>query len=609
MKYTMACGCSFDINEEVMRKHNRTIDFYEKNNLIPPIVIDYYNLPDCKLVWEMLGAGYTKGVFQLESNFGRSWTKKLKPTCLEHLSALGAILRPGCVSEDTNISIGISDREGRVINCKKITIKQLYEKFVRNHNLLKNNIISLNEEDNLLFKNTIKDVIHTGKKEVFRVKIRSRLSNNYEDNSFHNLECTLDHKLLTHDRGWVELENLVVGERIAVVRRKNKKKQSKYCPGEKYFQTICFYNYKYNCLFCDWKDGSLDVNHIDGNRKTNNLPENLCFFCPNHHRMYSEKSLNKEDILKKQEANRLKNSDHIQWVEYNGKESKGVKDVYDISVEGPNHNFIAGNFVVHNCTQSIDENGISLTEHYCRRKNGEEPVTYPDKILEPILKETYGVMAYQEQSIEIAKIVAGLSLGEADNLRRGIGKKLPEVIAQCKITFLEGAKKVQKVPESVAISIFDSIEASQRYAFNKAHSFAYGINGYRSAYAKIHMPLWFFCSYLRHSGDKQKPYEEIAELVNEAKLFGIELHTPSIANLRRHFHLASDRGIRFGIVDIKNIGDSHYNKLVDVNKIAIQTYGKPLHELEWYQFLILSENLSKTAVENLIFVGAMDCYD
>lgn len=356
MKYTMACGCSFDINEEVMRKHGRTPEFYEKGGFIPPIVIDYYNFPDCPLVWDMLGAGYTKGVFQLESNLGRTYSKKLKPTCLEHLSALGSILRPGCM-------------------------------------------------------------------------------------------------------------------------------------------------------------------------------------------------------------------------------------------------------------EARDENGISLTDHYCLRKNGLEEIDYPDKSLIPVLKETYGVMCYQEQALEIAKIIAGFSMGEADTLRRGIGKKLPEVIAQCKTMFIEGAKKTKVVTDEVAASIFNAIEASQRYSFNKSHSYSYALNGYRSSYAKIHMPLWFFCSYLRHSGDKQKPYEEIAELINEAKLFGIELFSPNIAHLKRHFHLASNKGIRFGIVDIKNIGDSHYNKLTEVNQIALKTYGKPLAELEWYQFLILSENLSKTAIENLMFVGAMDCYD
>jgi DNA polymerase III subunit alpha len=100
--YKQACGCSFAIDEQKLEKRGHPLDFYLQNNLIPPIRLDVRNIPHCKAVWEMLGRGSTKGVFQLESQLGKKWTKDLKPTTMEHLAALGAILRPGALeSYDT----------------------------------------------------------------------------------------------------------------------------------------------------------------------------------------------------------------------------------------------------------------------------------------------------------------------------------------------------------------------------------------------------------------------------------------------------------------------------------------------------------------------------
>ena len=171
--------------------------------------------------------------------------------------------------------------------------------------------------------------------------------------------------------------------------------------------------------------------------------------------------------------------------------------------------------------------GKSLTMHYIDRKSKKDPVEYFHDDLEPVLKSTYGILVYQEQAMQIAQLVAGFSLQQADNLRKAIGKKKVDLMAQVKEEFFAGAKEVGKFTEEEAEEIFSWIEKSQKYSFNKSHSVSYAYNGYQTAYAKAHFPRAFFTSYLRHADGKPKPFEEISELVNNARLMDIDVIPPS----------------------------------------------------------------------------------
>lgn len=356
--YRQSCGCEFPLNEEILQKKGRDVEFYLRNNMIPPIKLDIHNVPkSCPEVWNMLGRGYTKGVFQLESSLGKQWTKKLKPTCIEHLCALGALLRPGCL-------------------------------------------------------------------------------------------------------------------------------------------------------------------------------------------------------------------------------------------------------------RSIDKHtGYSLTELYCLRKNGELDVEYLHPSLEKILSATYGVLTYQEQAMEIARVIGGFNLQEADILRKAIGKKLPEEMAKVEKMFYEGAIKVGIVNEEEAKEIFGWIKESQRYSFNKSHSLSYAVNGYWSAYCKAHFPVQFFTSYLRFAKDKQEPLVEIRELVNEAKAMDVEVLTPDLRAMKKHFY-TDGKLIRFGLADIKGIGEIQVEKLKTAVIAAEEMYGKKLADLNWYEFLVLiTPNASSTVIERLITTGAMSYMD
>ena len=148
--------------------------------------------------------------------------------------------------------------------------------------------------------------------------------------------------------------------------------------------------------------------------------------------------------------------------------------------------------------------GKSMTQHYVDRKNGVQEITYLHPSLEPILKGTQGVLVYQEQSMQIAQQLAGFNLQEADNLRKAIGKKKADLMAQVKKAFLEGAANKEIVTNEEAQEIFGWIEKSSRYAFNKSHAVSYAVCAYWSAFCKAHHQLEFYCNYLIYSkGDNQ----------------------------------------------------------------------------------------------------------
>ena len=252
------------------------------------------------------------------------------------------------------------------------------------------------------------------------------------------------------------------------------------------------------------------------------------------------------------------------------------------------------------CLEAIRD-GKSVTNHYIDKKNGQETIDHFHPSLEPILKTTYGEMIYQEQAMEIAKVIAGFNLQEADMLRKAIGKKKPEEMAKVKSKFLFGAKNLNLVTEDEADQIFSWIEKSQRYSFNKSHAVSYAINAYLSAYTKAHFPKIFFASYLRFAKDKIDPKAEIKELVQNASEMDITVSTPDIRHLNKLFILKNNQ-IYFGLTDIKGFGNAVYDKLVSL----IQNKQINLDVVNWIQlaFMVLTD-INSTAAKSLIQSGAL----
>lgn len=233
--------------------------------------------------------------------------------------------------------------------------------------------------------------------------------------------------------------------------------------------------------------------------------------------------------------------------------------------------------------------GKTVTEHYILRKSGKEEVVYITEELAPILKDTYGLLLYQEQAMKIATDIANFPMAKADTLRKSIGKKDVKLMAEMKDEFILNASK--NVGEDVAKQIFDGIEKSQRYSFNKSHAIGYAYNCYISAYTKCHFPELFFISYCNHS-DK---LSDIAAYINNARRMGIEVLPPRIENKNLQFEVRNGK-ILFGLAYIKNLSESKLQPLLD----------KEMPDT-WEEFLIHYSGLcDSTTIQHLIKCGALN---
>jgi DNA polymerase-3 subunit alpha len=253
------------------------------------------------------------------------------------------------------------------------------------------------------------------------------------------------------------------------------------------------------------------------------------------------------------------------------------------------------------CLEAMRD-GKSVSNHYIDKKNGLESIDYFHSALEPILKDTYSEMIYQEQAMSIAKELAGFNLKEADDLRKAIGKKQADKMAKVKKKFISGAKKTGLITDLEAEQIFEWIEKSQRYLFNASHSISYAMNAYLSAYAKAHFPRVFFASYLRFAKDKIDPQQEIKELVKNAIEMEIDIRIPDFRNLNE-LSILKNKIIYFGLTDIKGVGQSVYKKILDI------TSNQSVDKLSWTQILnIVLLNINSIAAKNLISAGAFDYF-
>ena len=202
---------------------------------------------------------------------------------------------------------------------------------------------------------------------------------------------------------------------------------------------------------------------------------------------------------------------------------------------------------------------MQLKDQYIECKHNPKKIIYDHPLLEPILKETYGVALYQEQVMQIVQAVAGFSLGSADLLRRAMGKKDVKLMAEQRNKFVEGAIKSNNIDTKTAELLFQKIEQFAGYGFNKSHSMAYAFVAYQTAYLKANYPVEFLAALLTsESGNLDK----VAEYVDEARQLGISVLPPDINKSYTGFAVEGD-GIRFGMGAIKNVGEAPTRAIVE----------------------------------------------
>ncbi len=237
-----------------------------------------------------------------------------------------------------------------------------------------------------------------------------------------------------------------------------------------------------------------------------------------------------------------------------------------------------------------------LVDDYIKSRHGEKEPEYLHPSLKPILKDTYGMILYQEQVMRIASELADYSLGEADILRRGMGKKKKKLLARERKRFVKGAVN-KGIEEETAHEIFDQMEYFAGYGFNKSHSAAYALLAYQTAYLKVNYPSEFMAAVL---STVMNNLDKVSQYIRECKEMGIEILPPDINESDYEFKTNANGEIRFGLKAIKHVGKSAIESIINNRKKRL--YQSPADFLERVN---LSKVNTKT-VEALIKAGALD---
>ena len=203
-----------------------------------------------------------------------------------------------------------------------------------------------------------------------------------------------------------------------------------------------------------------------------------------------------------------------------------------------------------------------MHDEFVNRKNGKVPVTYPHKLLEPVLSETYGVILYQEQVMESARVLAGYSLGQADILRRAMGKKQVEEMDKQRTIFVNGCRD-NNIKEDLANKIFNLIETFAGYGFNKSHSAAYALLSFQTAYLKTYYPEYFMAAVLSSA---QGNTDKISSIIKECKDMGINVLSPNILTSGINFFVNPKKQIEYGLTSLKGVAESFIYHLSEIRE-------------------------------------------
>lgn len=251
-----------------------------------------------------------------------------------------------------------------------------------------------------------------------------------------------------------------------------------------------------------------------------------------------------------------------------------------------------------------------MLETFVERKHGRQKVTYDHPLLESVLKDTYGTMLYQEQVMEISKKMAGFTPGEADGLRKAMGKKKVDVMAQLKEKFVAQANKINNVPTKVSEKIYDQMAKFAGYGFNKSHSVAYALVTYQVSWLKANYPVEFMASLMSSeigqspmgSDDKEN---KLVTYISEAQNMDIEIKGPDVNYSQTKFSI--DRSgekpvIRFALTALKNVGEGVVESIVEERK-----KNGPYKSFEELTMRVDSKQLNKRCLEAMSKGGAFDC--
>lgn len=238
-----------------------------------------------------------------------------------------------------------------------------------------------------------------------------------------------------------------------------------------------------------------------------------------------------------------------------------------------------------------------MVEEFVKRKHGKSKVDYAHPDLEPILKDTYGTIVYQEQIMQIAQVLAGYTLGQADILRRAMGKKKESEMNKQRELFLSGSS-VRGIDEKVANTLFDAMTEFAKYCFNRSHSAAYALIAYQTAYLKCHYPVEYLSALL---SSVSSDLDKIQLYILTARKMGIAVLPPDINKSDADF-TPDGQAIRFGLASIKNVGEGVVERIIAIRK------EKPYTSIADFCERAELKTINRRALESLIWVGAFDSF-
>jgi DNA polymerase-3 subunit alpha len=242
---------------------------------------------------------------------------------------------------------------------------------------------------------------------------------------------------------------------------------------------------------------------------------------------------------------------------------------------------------------------MSMINEFIERKHGRIKSDYELPELEDILSETYGIMIYQEQAMQIAVKIAGFSLSDADDLRKAMSKKKKAIIAELKEKFIEGAR-LNRVPVNKAKKIFDQIESFGEYAFNKSHSAVYAITAFRTAYLKAHYYLEFMAALLTSVAGDQSKKNKLPVYIAGCKKRNIKILPPDI-NRSVYEFMPEGQDLRVGLIAVKNAGEAAIESI-----LSERAKGGEFTSLEDFCARVDTRKVNRRVIESLIKVGAFD---
>ncbi len=626
--YKLDCGCRFPISEKGLQQRGKPLSWYEKEGIVPPIVFRAREASlDCPAVWDMLGQGLTKGVFQLESALGRHWCKRLKPQSVSDLAALGALLRPGCLEAVDENGVSVTEHYCRRKNKEAEAIPL--------HPCLESSLTDTHQlmiyQEQCMSTARIAAGFTLQEADVLRKSIGKKIPEEMEKCRIMFLEGSKKVGLVNDKDAEMIFSYIEKSQRYGFNRCSHKdtiiRRTTRNCKHgpikytvEHMFRVRNDIDYAKGCgqlsLYKKWKlyenygkglslceDGRIRPNTIldirfAGVQKTYRLTletgESICV--TGNHKFPTPDGERKLEDLK-------------------------VGDRLYVCGDYEKTNFNQYSFSDFTNADRKSKAGISGTGTVGSENRWFTNGSYTDyKINSQLLPKSCNRCGTPDGRLEVHHINGDRANSKFENLERlcvSCHKKTEYANGRVK----RGEKgyphhlvRIQSIEFFEEANTYDVTMEGPHHNFVteegivtcNSHALSYAISGYWSAFSKAHFPVQFFTSWLRFAREKKAHrIEEVKQLIREAKYFGIDIYTPDFLTLQKYFH-TDGHTINFGLLDVKGIGLAQYEKLKEAAQYAKEFTGKELADLSFYEFLIIvTPKCSASVLEKLINVGAL----